>query len=300
MYLEHFNIQEKPFGLTPNVDYFIDINGGQDLINVLLVSLNNGEGFLKVVGEVGTGKTLLCRKLLNSLDSTYKTAYIASPCFNEKDIFAAVATELGLKVSGELSTHDILLKLNKHLIALHKKNKKTVLIIDEAQALTDTSLEAVRLLTNLETKTSKLLQLVLVGQPELDVKLSRPHMRQLLQRIIFSLKLKSLNRKEMDVYINNRLCISGYNKNNLFSNKALGKIFAASNGIPRLINILCHKAMLAAYGKNSPVISAEHAAKAINDTEGLKQESDKFSSVSSVCLAIFTIVTTILLLSLSG
>lgn len=285
MYLKHFGIKEMPFSITPNTDYFLNVSGGQDLINILLFSLNNGEGFLKVVGEVGTGKTLLCRKLLSSLDKSFKTAYIASPCFSDKDIFLAVATELGVKVDSQLATHDVLHKLHKHLISMHKKNKKVVLIIDEAQALNDTALEAIRLLTNLETETKKLLQVVLVGQPELDVRLEKPHMRQLKQRIVFSLNLKELNRDELDVYINYRLYIAGYKKKNLFSKSAINILHMASKGTPRIINIISHKALLAAFGDGSPTVSEEHVKKAIADTDYID-----FSKLKWIKSAVFLLL----------
>jgi len=196
MYLEHFNFKEFPFSLTPNIDFYCNLSGHQNTLNVVLLALRAGEGFVKVIGEVGSGKTLLCRMLLEQLGNHFVTAYIPNPDLTPDGLRIALGQELGLKEPFPTSQHALLDLINNRLLALHDAGKQVVLIIDEAQALSDQSLEALRLLTNLETCKTKLLQVVLFGQPELDTRLNQNHLRQLNQRITFACYLPRLNREE--------------------------------------------------------------------------------------------------------
>ncbi len=271
MYQEFFSLQEAPFSITPDTDFFYAYKSHQEAFNTLLVALRSGEGFIKISGEVGTGKTLICRKLLNSLDAHYVTAWLPNPQLDNIELRHAVAEELGLRLPRDTGQHRLLKLLHAHLIKLHADGKRVVLLIDEAQALPEESLEAVRLLTNLETRKRKLLQVVLLGQPELDRMLERPAIRQLKQRITFSYKLSPLDREGMQDYILHRLRKAGYNGPPIFTRGALRVLYRASGGVPRLINILCHKTLMLAFGKGQRQITRRLALSAVRDTEGVKQ-----------------------------
>ncbi|MBT7410113.1 MAG: AAA family ATPase [Methylococcales bacterium] len=270
MYLDYFNFSELPFTLTPNTNYFYKFTSHQQAFNVLSIALKHGEGFIKVTGEVGTGKTLLCRKLLNTLDKNTVTIYIPNPSLTPTGLHIAVAEELGVIDEENTGQHHLLKLINEKLIEINKKNKKVVLLLDEAQSLPEDSLETLRLLTNLETETSKLLHVVLFGQPELDKRLNLNSLRQLKQRITFSYHLRSLDKQGLEGYISHRLQIAGYNGLPLFNKGALKATFKLSGGIPRLVNILCHKALLSAYGHGDKVITGHHIKIAAQDTDYLK------------------------------
>ncbi len=267
MYLDYFKFKELPFSITPNIGFFCNLKGHQEALNTLLFSLRSGEGFIKIVGEVGAGKTLLCRKLLESLDNEFVTAYIPNPELNSVELRRAVARELGIDLSRLQDQHELHTLINDRLIYLREAGKNVVLLIDEAQALSVESLETVRLLTNLETTKTKLLQVVLFGQPELDEKLNQSNLRQLKQRISFSYYLRALTRDELDTYLFYRLAIAGYTQGSLFSKKAKDLLYRASKGIPRVINILCHKALLSSYGGGKQYITKRIMNIAVKDTE---------------------------------
>lgn len=266
MYLEHFNFKQLPFALTPNVGFFCQLKGHQEAFNTILFSLRSGEGFIKIVGEVGSGKTLICRKLLDNLESEYVTAYIPNPDLNPLELRKAFAREIGVDQAAN-DQHELLSFINHRLLELHAGGKRVVLLMDEAQALSTESLEALRLLTNLETKTTKLLQVVLFGQPELDEKLAQPNLRQLKQRISFSYYLPKMTRDELDTYLFHRLAIAGNHHGALFTEKARDMLYRACQGIPRIANILCHKALLLAYGKGENKINHKIMRIAVEDTE---------------------------------
>jgi MSHA biogenesis protein MshM len=267
MYLEHFNFKELPFTITPNVGFFCYLKGHQEALNTLQFSLRSGEGFIKIIGEVGSGKTLLCRKLLDSLGSEYLTAYIPNPDLNPIELRRALARELGIDLSTMLDKHELLTLINNRLLCLHAEGKHCVLLIDEAQAIPSESLETLRLLTNLETETTKLLQVVLFGQPELDERLNDQSFRQLKQRISFSYYLPLMSRADLDGYLFHRLATAGYSYGSLFTTKAMKKLHDASQGVPRIVNILCHKALLAAYGKGEQQVTHQSMRTAIQDTD---------------------------------
>lgn len=268
MYLQHFGLNEMPFSLTPNTHFFLNVGSHQEAMNLLLVGLDNAAGFIKIVGEVGTGKTILCRKLLNSLDDRYVTAYIPNPHLTPAGMRIAFAEELSVQVRRNEGQHSVLKKITERLIELAQQGKIVVLLIDEAQAMPEETIEALRLLTNLETETQKLLQVVLFGQPELDEMLERKSLRQLKQRITFSCYLKPLEPEAMERYIEHRMTGSGYNGQQLFKPAALNLLHRASGGVPRLVNILCHKALMVAYGKGDRCIEKSYVQRAVQDTEG--------------------------------
>ncbi len=265
MYQEHFGLREPPFTLTPNTRFFLNLPGYQEALNLLLVALLGGDGFVKIIGEVGTGKTLLCRKLLNELDARgYVTAYIANPSLSPAELQHSFALELGLAVN-DSTTLALRQLIDQHLIERARAQKKVVLVVDEAQAMPEATVEALRLLTNLETESSKLFQVVLFGQPELDRMLARVSLRQLKQRITFSYQLPPLSDAEVADYLHWRLKQAGSTAERLFLPAATRQLAQAAGGIPRRINVLAHKALLAAYGKGAQQVSAAHVASAIAD-----------------------------------
>lgn len=271
MYLQHFGLREMPFSLTPNTHFFLNMGSHHEAMNLLLVGLENAAGFIKIVGEVGTGKTLLCRQLLNSLGERYVTAYIPNPHLTPAGMRVALAEELGIKVHRNAGQHKILNILSERLIELAHQDKLVVVIIDEAQAMPEDTVEALRLLTNLETETQKLLQVVLFGQPELDDLLDRPSLRQLKQRITFAYRLQPLDEPALERYVTHRLSEAGCNGPQIFTQRALKQLHWASRGIPRLVNIICHKALMVAYGQGTQVIEREAVRRAAQDTGDARQ-----------------------------
>lgn len=270
MYESFFGLREKPFALTPNTEFLVQLAPYQACLNLLRVALDEGEGFIKVSGEVGTGKTLLCRALLNQLDpARYQVAYLPNPCLTPLELRQALARELHV---GALlkADHSGLLDdlLTRRLIELAAAGMSVVVLIDEAQALPEETLEALRLLTNLETERTKLLQVVLFGQPELDATLERHEFRQLRQRITFSYRLRALDTTDVRRYLQERLAVAGYRGEPLFSDAAVRRLVQGSGGIPRLLNILAHKSLMVAYGQGRRQIGPAQVARAIADTEG--------------------------------
>jgi MSHA biogenesis protein MshM len=271
MYREHFGLGLKPFGLTPDGAFLFAHAGYHEALNVLLVALGSGEGFIKITGEVGTGKTILCRRLLDLLGETHITAYVPNPLLEPMELYGAVADELGAEFAGAADSHDALKRIAHRLIDLGTGDRSVVLCIDEAQAMSDRTLEALRLLSNLETEKRKLLHIVLFGQPELDRRLSGYALRQLRQRIVFSYCLPALDRQDVANYVRHRLKAAGYAGGDLFTSRALIRLWRGSRGIPRLVNILAHKAMLAAFGQGDGTVRARHVRSAIADTDDARR-----------------------------
>ncbi len=269
MYLKHFDMQEMPFAITPDTSYFYSYGSYQEALNVLLVALRSGEGFIKISGEVGTGKTLLCRKALNTLDGDdFVTAYLPNPCLTPAGLRMALADELDIKYARNMGQHRILSLINDRLIELNAEGKQVVLFLDEAQALPDDSMEALRLLTNLETEKSKLLQVVLFGQPELDERLAQNKLRQLRQRITFSQELEAIDINGIAGYLAHRLLVAGYHGKPLFKPNAVEGLYYISRGVPRVINVLAHKMLMVAYGQGASTITLQHLQLAAEDTDG--------------------------------
>jgi MSHA biogenesis protein MshM len=266
MYLEHFDLKEMPFTITPDTEFFMNRAGYQDALNVMLVALRSGEGFIKVVGEVGVGKTILCRKLINSLGDNFVTAYIFNPYLEPDTLLFSIADELGLEYQASAGQHQLLKNITDKLFELHNQGKQVVLCMDEVQAMPIRTLETVRLLTNLETEKRKLLQVVLFGQPELDEILDHPSIRQLKQRITFSYNLLPLNKPAMLAYLRHRLSIAGYKQKDLFVGGSIDYLHHVTGGIPRLINIVAHKSLIAAYGEGDSRIKLKHLKTASQDT----------------------------------
>jgi MSHA biogenesis protein MshM len=266
LYLKHFGLREKPFSLTPDTQFYLNEQSHRDALNTILVSLQHSEGFIKVVGEVGTGKTILCRKLLASLSDRFLSSYIPNPYLTSAELKGLLAREIGAHIEDDMPADQLLLAINERLLELAGNGVQVVLVIDEAQAMPRDTIETLRLLTNLETEKRKLLQVVLFGQPELDTMLNRADLRQLKQRIVFSEYLRPFSADGARRYLDHRLYSAGADRP-MMSRTAVWMLSKASRGVPRVLNILAHKAMLAAFGRGAHAVGTQDAARAIADTE---------------------------------
>ncbi len=272
MYLRHFALREAPFSITPDTAFFYPHESAQAALNTLLVALRGGEGFIKIVGEVGCGKTVLCRHLLKVLQGECVTAYIPNPDMGPDDLLQALASELGVALTADASRHQMLQALRDCLLAHAGAGRRVVVCIDEAQAIPLRTVESLRLLSNLETEKQKLLQLVLLGQPELDEKLSRPEIRQLLQRITFSEHLGPMAQGRVPSYLEYRLATAAVSSSTdvkVFEPAAAALLARVTQGVPRLVNVLAHKCLLLAYGENEHRVSVRLVRLAVADTPGM-------------------------------
>ncbi len=285
MYTAHFGLSEAPFGITPDTSFFFTSPHSQEALNTLLVAARNGEGFIKITGEVGTGKTLLCRKFMATVGEGFVTAYIPNPYLEPRTLMLALADELGIELAREADQHQVLKALTMRLMELAGQDKRVLLCLDEAQAIPVESLEALRLLTNLETEKRKLLQIVLFGQPELNRKLELDSIRQLAQRITFHYHLGPLGRDDLEYYLAHRLRVAGFAGARMFSRSAVSRLFSASGGIPRLVNILANKSLMVAYGEGRQQVSRQHVAIAARDTVTVKRRLWPWLGAASVVLA---------------
>jgi MSHA biogenesis protein MshM len=270
MYQAYFGLRERPFGITPDTEFLCATRSHQAALNTLLIALAGGEGFVKITGEVGTGKTVLCRHLLHTLREKAITAYLPSPNLEPHTLLLAILQELSIQAESKAEEFILLRQLNTALLNHARENKQVIICIDEAQAMPIETLESLRLLSNLETEKRKLLQVVLFGQPELNEKLSAPNIRQLRQRIAFSETLEGLELNELGPYLHHRLHIAGYEGPPLFSEPVIIKsLYQASRGIPRLVNILAHKSLMVCFGRGGRMIELSDIDRAVQDTDGL-------------------------------
>jgi len=289
IYLAHFGLREPPFGITPDTSFFYACSSSQQALNTLLVAVANGEGFIKITGEVGTGKTLLCRRFLATLDDTWVSAYVPNPNLEPRTLLLALAEEMGVKLDTDLDQHHLLKSLNLALLDFARQKKRVVVCLDEAQAMPLDSLETLRLLTNLETEKRKLAQVILFGQPELDDRLSQDSIRQLRQRITFQHHMGAMTREETAHYLSHRLAIAGYRGDEVFAPAAVRLLHRASRGVPRLINILANKAMMLAYGEGTRKVARSHARAAITDTPASFSLSRAWIWLAVACIAFSSI-----------
>jgi general secretion pathway protein A len=265
MYLKHFDLSERPFSITPDPRFLYMSSRHREALAHLLYGLGEGGGFVQLTGEVGTGKTTLCRCLIEQVPENVDVALVLNPKLTAEELIATVCDELGVEYPPEIHSIKTLTDiLNRHLLDAHARGRRTVLIIDEAQNLSAEVLEQVRLLTNLETPTQKLLQIILIGQPELRDLLARDDMRQLAQRVTARYHLEPINREETGAYIQHRLQISGVTTD-VFNTAALDHIQRLSGGIPRLINVLCDRSMLGAYAEGKLKIDKRIVKKAAQE-----------------------------------
>jgi len=266
MYLEHFGLNEPPFRITPDTDFFFQGANRGATLDALLYAITHDEGIVKVSGEVGSGKTMLCRVLMERLPASVETIYLANPSLSKDEILFAIADELKLKMDGERATR-VLRALQDHLIQLFGEGRRVVVLIDEAHAMPKETLEEIRLLSNLESNRHKLLQIVLFGQPELDENLNKTDMRQLRERITHSFALEPLVRSDVESYIDFRMRAAGYRGPKVFSPAAVKVLSAASQGLTRRVNILADKALLAAFAGNTHAVGSLEVKRAVRDAE---------------------------------
>jgi MSHA biogenesis protein MshM len=273
IYLGHFHLREAPFSITPDTDFFYPHEEAQAALNMLLVALRNGEGFLKIVGEVGCGKTILCRQLLKTLEGECITAYIPNPSLGPDTLLMALLQELGVEVPPPLNRDKVFNSLRSCLLEHAAAGRRVVVCIDEAQAAPLRTMESLRLLSNLETEKQKLLQLVLFGQPELDEKLARPEIRQLLQRITFSAYLGPMRPHRVPAYLEHRIATAALGEatdSQIFHLNAAKELAHFSGSVPRLVNLLANKCLMLAYGEKQRRVSLRHVRLAAADTPGVR------------------------------
>ena len=299
MYLQHFGLREPPFGLTPDTSFFFACASYQEALNTLLVAARNGEGFIKITGEVGTGKTLMCRKFLATLNQgrqattligtqdqmppalsaspapsapRFITAYIPNPYLEPRSLLLALVEEFHIPLEKDTDQHLLLKSLTHALLDCARNGQRVLVCLDEAQAMPLESLEVLRLLTNLETEKRKLLQVVLFGQPELNERLRHHSIRQLRQRISFQYELQGLSRDELERYLRHRLGIAGFAGETLFAGGAVAKLHRITGGTPRLINIVAHKALMLAFGEGRQQVLPKHIRDAAADTPEVRRD----------------------------
>lgn len=267
MYYAHFGLKQPPFKITPNTEFFFSGGNRGAVLDALVYAITSGEGIVKVVGEVGSGKTMLCRMLETLLPESVERVYLANPSVAPEDILHAIAFELQLDLPHEADRLQVMQALQNHLIERHAQGRQVVIFVEEAQGMPLPTLEEIRLLSNLETKHDKLLQIVLFGQPELDVNLNEQHIRQLKERITHSFNLGPLGDHDIGDYLIYRLRTAGYFGPPLFTKRAVKRIAKASKGLVRRINILADKSLLSAFAENSYAITPKHVNVAIKDSE---------------------------------
>ena len=274
MYYAHFGLSEAPFRITPNTEvFFAGANRGA-ILDALIYAISQGEGIVKVTGEVGTGKTMLCNMLQSRLPAHVETIYLAHPSVSPEEILHAIAFELQLKVARDASRMEVMQALYAYLLARHAENKQVVIFVEESQNMPIATLEEVRLLSNLETAKHKLLQIVLFGQPELDENLRQPNIRQLRERITHSFALPPLEAQEVGEYLMFRMRAVGYRGPDLFQQSVVKRITQGSAGLTRRINLIADKALLAAFSENTHTIEPRHVAAALRDSEFARDDID--------------------------
>lgn len=278
MYTDFFSLTEKPFSITPDPAYLFLSKRHEEALAHLIYGVTDSGGFIQLTGEVGTGKTMIIRSLFDQLPENVDIALIVNPRLSVNEFLHAICDELSLPVEKEESNKYYFDILNGYLLQAYSKGRKVVLLVDEAQNLSVEVMEQIRLLTNLETSKDKLLQIILVGQPELEVLLQRQDLRQLAQRITARYYLKSLNKPETRAYIKHRLGVAGA-KYNIFKPSAEFLIYKESQGIPRLINIISDRALLGAYSQQQPSVDTAIAKQAIKEVLGEAKQSIQKESV---------------------
>ena len=267
MYYSYFGLTQPPFRITPNTEFFYGGGNRGPILEALIYAISQGEGIVKVTGEVGSGKTMLCNMLPSRLPPHVETIYLANPSVSPEEILHAIAFELQLKVARDAGRLEVMQALQTYLLERHALGKQVVMFVEESQSMPLATLEEIRLLSNLETQSHKLLQIVLFGQPELDGSLRQPQFRQLRERITHSFRLSPLKANEIRDYLNFRLRAAGYAGPDLFTQSLIDAIAKASSGITRRINLIADKALLAAFSENTHTLKRNHIKAAVRDSE---------------------------------
>lgn len=267
MYYSHFGLEQAPFRITPNTDFFFSGGNRGAILEALIYAIMHGEGIVKVTGEVGSGKTMLCNMLQARLPPSVETVYLAHPNVAPEEILHAIAFELQLGVARDAPRIEVMHRLQDHLLKRHAEGRRVVMFIEESQSMPLATLEEIRLLSNLETRNEKLLQIVLFGQPELDTNLRDARIRQLKERITHSFRLGPLTAPETREYLMFRLRAAGYRGPDLFAGRVVRYIARTSRGLTRRINLIADKTLLAAYSENTHTLRLRHVKAAVRDTE---------------------------------
>jgi MSHA biogenesis protein MshM len=267
MYYDHFGLTQAPFKITPNTEFFFTGGNRGPVLEALIYAITHGEGIVKVSGEVGSGKTMLCNMLQSHLPDNVESVYLANPSVAPDEVLHAIAFELQLGLDRAADRLEVMHCLQDYLVQRHAEGKRVVVFIEESQSMPLATLEEIRLLSNLETRTDKLLQIVLFGQPELDEILRRPDIRQLRDRIAHSFRLEPLTQDQVREYLTFRMRAAGYRGPEIFSPQVVKQIAGASDGLTRRVNLIADKALLAAFSENTHTIQPRHVQAALRDSE---------------------------------
>lgn len=291
IYTDYFGLNESPFSIAPNPEYLYMSDRHREALAHLMYGIQGDGAFILLSGEVGTGKTTVCRCLLEQIPTQVDTAFILNPKLTAEELLAAACDDLSIAYPEHASIKTLTDAMNAYLLEAHARDRRTVLIIDEAQNLSIEVLEQLRLLTNLETHQRKLLQIILLGQPELLDVLAKPELRQLSQRITARFHLDALTRDEITAYIRHRLSVAGA-KGNFFSKRAIDQIFRISQGIPRIINLVCDRSLLGAYSEGEMQVTPKIVSKAAKEILGpekhLSMDWRRIAIAAIVCLTVVT------------
>ena len=290
MYYDYFGLKQPPFKITPDTSLFFPGGNRGAVLEALIYAITQGEGIVKVVGEVGAGKTMLCRMLQVELPDNVEVVYLVNPSLSPENILHAIAFELKLKITEKDNRLKVMNKLQKHLLNRHAKNKQVVVFVEEAQGMPIATLEEIRLLSNLETTQNKLLQIVLFGQPELDEKIATREIRQLKERITYSFQLAPFKKDDVKDYLNSRMRTCGYRSDDVFAPSAVIDISKYSKGLIRRINILADKALLAAYAGNTHKVTSSHVKIAARDSEFIKSRIFLTPALVSMAVLVFVVL----------
>ncbi len=300
MYYEHFGLNQAPFRITPNTDFFFAGGNRGPILEALIYAVTNGEGIIKVSGEVGSGKTMLCNMLLERLPANVETVYLANPNVSPEEILHAIAFELQLGTERNATRLEVMQALQARLLSRHGEGKRVVMFVEESQGMPLATLEEIRLLSNLETRNDKLLQIVLFGQPELDENLRQPHIRQLRERITQNFRLAPLTAGEIHEYLMFRLRAAGYRGPDLFSDNVVKRIAQASGGLTRRVNLIADKALLAAFSENTHTLKPQHVEAALRDSEFNRDERDVYGAAPATRRGWLAAASTLALAGVAG
>jgi type II secretory pathway predicted ATPase ExeA len=288
VYYDYFGLKQPPFKITPDTNLFFPGGERGAILEALVYAVTSGEGIIKVVGEVGSGKTMLCRMLQKELPDSVEIVYLANPSLSPENTLQNIAFELKLPIKEHDSKLQVMQHLQDYLLEKHSRNQQVVVFVEEAQGMPIETLEEIRLLSNLETNQNKLLQIILFGQPELDEMIGRKEIRQLKERITYSFNLNPFKINDIKDYVNTRLRSCGFRAGQIFDDGAIKQIGKFSNGLVRRINILADKSMLAAYANNTSQISAKHVRQAARDSEFVTRSLPKWVP-AAVLIVIFVV-----------